>query len=259
MVNEKLNEQNVVVLTKKLFHAYFSGDPEPWFARLCNQSVWIGHGEPTLFGAAAIRERFQEVTGHRSTIIREEHFPVQIKDNTAIICGQFVIGGPGNSLEYTIYYTMYYSMVGQELKIMHQHMSHDFIRTEEDHSKVYNMDRTYYLFIKKLLLEQRTVRRITIQSSRQSMFVDPFSILYIHSQGKKTEVYCVDRVISCNTPIGELAEMLPEEFYQVHRGYIINTLYVTGLKRYEVSLVSGVTIPIPAQKYMQVKKVLCKM
>lgn len=257
MSNEKLNEQDVIALTREMFHAYYSGNMEPWFSRLCKQSVWIGHSEPALFGDVAIRERFRKMEGHVLNVLKEEIFQVQIKDNTALVCGRYVTGEPDGSFESQVYFTMCYWMAGEELKLMHQHMSHDFIKIEGKNTEVVSVDDATMQFIKKLLLDRQDrqeVKKIALPSGRQCMFVDIDSIIYIQSQGRNTEVYCVDRTITCNTSIGELSEQLPDKFYMVHRGYIVNTIYVNSIKRYELGLFFGITIPIPAQKYMQVKE-----
>lgn len=137
MVKKKITKEEVAVLTRKLFHLYYSGNLEPWFSYLCTDSVYIGTGEP--------------------------------------------------------------------------------------------------------------------------IFVNPFTILYVQSHGKKTELICVDRIIHCNSSIGALAKELPAVFYQIHRGYLVNTRYITAIRRFEVELLLGITLPIPALTYMQVKQDLQAM
>ena len=70
---------------------------------------------------------------------------------------------------------------------------------------------------------------------------------------------CLDRVIACNSSIGEIVNELTDEFYPVHRGYIVNTHYIIAIRRFEVELISGICIPIPAANYMTVKENLQKM
>ncbi|MCI9596901.1 MAG: LytTR family transcriptional regulator [Firmicutes bacterium] len=98
-----------------------------------------------------------------------------------------------------------------------------------------------------------------IRSGRQTVFVNPHSILYVQSQRNRTELVCVDRVISCNIPIGKLAKQLPETFYPLHRDYLVNTLYVLAIRRFEAELISGICIPIPVLTYQQAKQDLQKL
>lgn len=66
-------------------------------------------------------------------------------------------------------------------------------------------------------------------------------------------------MISCNSPIGELAGELPEAFYPLHRGYLVNTLYIVAIRRFEAELISGISILILALAYTQVKQDLQAM
>ena len=52
----------------------------------------------------------------------------------------------------------------------------------------------------------------------------------------------------------KLKERLPEVFYPLRRGYLVNTLYIVALRRFEAELISGISIPIPALTYTQVKR-----
>lgn len=47
---------------------------------------------------------------------------------------------------------------------------------------------------------------------------------------------------------------MPEVFYPLRRGYLVNTLYIVALRRFEAELISGISIPIPALTYTQVKR-----
>lgn len=253
MAKGKIKLEDVVDLTKKMFHEYFSGNPELWFSYLCNESVWIGHSEPTLFGGNAIQSHFKKYKGVCSTILKEEYHPMQLGDETALIYGQFILEISNSPYRTIGYYSICFRMVNQNLKIIHQHLSHEYIQSDTNNS-VLNMDLNTTQFIKNLLLERATENRIPIKSGKQILYINPASILYVQSQGKRTELFCADRVISCNSSIGKLAAEFPENFYPIHRGYLVNTRYITALRRYEVELVSGVTIPVPALTYMQVKQ-----
>lgn len=61
-------------------------------------------------------------------------------------------------------------------------------------------------------------------------------------------------MISCNSSIGELAKQLPDVFYPLHRSYLVNTLYLLAVRRFEAELIDGITLPIPAQTYQQIKE-----
>lgn len=116
------------------------------------------------------------------------------------------------------------------------------------------MDMNTTRFVRNLLLEQPVGRRIAFPSGNQTVYIDPYTILYAKSRDKRTELVCVDRVVSCNYIYRELKERLSEVFYPLRRGYLVNTLYIVALRRFEAELISGISIPIPALTYTQVKR-----
>ena len=182
---KQINLEEITALTKELFHAHYAGDLERWFDYLCPDSIYLGTGEPMLFGGSAIREHFKGFEGERSIL---------------------------------------------------------------------KMDMNTTRFVRNLLLEQPAGRRIAFPSGNQTVYVNPYTILYAKSRDKRTELVCVDRVVSCNYIYRELKERLPEVFYPLRRGYLVNTLYIVALRRFEAELISGISIPIPALTYTQVKR-----
>lgn len=67
-------------------------------------------------------------------------------------------------------------------------------------------------------------------------------------------IYCVDKEFECSMLLPDIMPMLPDNFYFVRRGCVINTMYVTSIRRCEVELIFGTTIQIPVPSYTKVKK-----
>ena len=252
MATEKINLEKVAALTKELFHAHYAGDLDKWFSYLCPDSVYLGTGEPLLFGGNTIREHFKGFTGKAVRVVQEEYFPVSLGDKAAQVCGQNHRGKFGGSFRVINHFTISYRMIGGELKMVHQHNSYEYMQPRE--SKILKLDMNTTHFVRSLLLERPSGRRLPIRSGTQTIFVNPNTVLYVQSQRRKTEFVCIDRVISCNSSIGEIAKELPELFYPLRRGYLVNTLFIVAIRRFEVELISGICIPIPALTYQQVKQ-----
>ncbi|MBO5292150.1 MAG: LytTR family transcriptional regulator [Lachnospiraceae bacterium] len=252
MSKEKINLEELVALTKELFHAYYSGNLEPWFSYLCPDSVYLGTGEPILFGGDAIRNHFMHYSAKQSDIMKEEYFPIALVDQAAQVCGHIIIKSQNGQFYAITHFTMGYRLFDGEIKLVHQHNSYEYMRQEE--SDVVKLDVNTMQFVRNLLLQQPSGKRIPIRSGRQTIFIDLHTVLYVQSQRKRTEFVCIDRVISCNSPIGDLAKILPEIFYPLHRGYLVNTQYIVAIRRFEAELISGISIPIPSLTYTQVKQ-----
>ncbi|MGI5933901.1 MAG: LytTR family transcriptional regulator DNA-binding domain-containing protein [Lawsonibacter sp.] len=252
MATEKINLEEITALTKELFHAHYAGDLEQWFSYLCPDSVYLGTGEPLLFGGDAIREHFKGFTGKALNVVQEEYFPVSLGDKAAQVCGQVIVESLEGSYRVINHFTIGYRIIAGEIKMIHQHNSYEYMQPRE--SKVLKLDMNTTQFVRSLLLDRPSGRRMPIRSGTQTIFVNPNTVLYVQSQRRKTEFICIDRVISCNSSIGEIAKELPELFYPLRRGYLVNTLFIVAIRRFEVELISGICIPIPALAYQQVKQ-----
>ena len=149
-------------------------------------------------------------------------------------------------------FTISYRIISGELKMVHQHNSYEYMQPSE--SRILNLDMNTMQFVRSLLLDRPSGRRIPIRSGTQTIFVNPNTVLYVQSQRRKTEFVCIDRVITCNSSIGEIGKELPDLFYPLRRGYLVNTLFIVAIRRFEVELISGICIPIPALTYQQAKQ-----
>lgn len=210
-------------------------------------------------GTAVVRQRrhtgaFQILYWEKMDIVQEGYFPIWLGDEAAQVCGQIIVKSKKNPFCVINHFTLGYRIIQEELKLVHQHVSYEYMQNETSNALKLNADAIQ--FVRSLLLEQPSGRRIPIRSGYQTIYVNPYTILYVQSRRKRTDLVCIDRIISCNTAIGKLAEELPNVFYPLHRGYLVNTLYIVSIRRFEAELISKITLPIPARSYMQVKQEL---
>ena len=102
MAKEKKQKQihleEITALTKELFHAHYAGDLERWFDYLCPDSIYLGTGEPMLFGGSAIREHFKGFEGRAVDVVSEEYYPVPLGETAAQVCGQIAVRSRQNQL-----------------------------------------------------------------------------------------------------------------------------------------------------------------
>ena len=190
-------------------------------------------------------------------IISEEYFPLALGANAAVVSGQLAFSTEGAERKAVTMLTIAYRLVGGKTKLAYHHMSYEFFElpSEGNEAKV-EMDASARRFIRQLLLEPQKPPRIPINVGKQTVSLDPYTVLYVKSNAHKTEVTCIDRVLDCSMSIGELAPLLSENFYPVRRGHLVNSQYVTAMRYCEVVLLFGTIIPIPAPSYTKVKREL---
>lgn len=140
---------------------------------------------------------------------------------------------------------------GGRLQLSHIHNSYEYVPAGETPSL--KLDLNTLKFVRSLILKQHSGKELAVRSGNQTIFVDPYTVLYVQSQNKRTELVCADQVISCNSSLSDLARELPDIFYPLHRGYYVNTLYITAIRRFEAELISGAVLPIPALNYTKIR------
>lgn len=257
-------------LTLTLYQNYCHGNPSPWFDILYKDCVWVGSGEPTLIGADKIIEYFSNYPiTTRAEIINASYNTMKLNNTTYIVTGNVLVGVDAATPTATVIMTLAYRYIGDSPKLTYQHMSYDFINTDLSNicststpisSMQDSMRNTSFtdlatrLLIRQTLLTKEHIPPISVKVGQQIYYVSPASIIYLQSNGHKTSMYCIDKVLECSMLITDIEPLLPRRFYFIRRGCIINTMYVTAIRRCEVELVFGITIQVPAATFTTAKK-----
>ncbi len=255
---KKPSIEDVLALTKTLIHEYCAGKYENWFAHLSAKSVFICTGEGMIVGAKNIQERLGiYAKKKRGKIYREEYSFIPINAKTAVVFAEVTTGLSEKDFRILNYYTFIYQLIGGEPKIIYEHTSYEYFDEKKPmKEQSLSMDLYTFQFVKHLLLDNPRQERLCVTSGNQTWFLDMNTLLYVKGDGHGTQLYCIDKTVSCTKSMQELKKDLSEDFYQIHRSYLINTRYLTSLYCYEAELISGVKIPIPAVNYGKVKKEL---
>lgn len=247
--------EDPVALTREIIREYYQGNVEPWFRRLCSKSVWVGAGEQTIIGGEAIRELFGSRERRKSfRIFQEEYFHFPINARASMVAAEVTIGGRRSETAHiAVSCTMLYQLVAGETKVMLTHATHAFLRDykpERDSSLMWVP--AYHLY-RNLLLDMPEAERIAVPSGGRTFYIHPNAILYARSKERRAELFCVDSVVRTDLTITQINALLPETFSPIHRCYTVNSRYVSAIQRYKVTVVTGETLPVPADRYDQVK------
>ena len=96
--------------------------------------------------------------------------------------------------------------------------------------------------------EQRR-RSLVIQQAGVRKVVPLDNIYYAESQGHKILLHLKDSILEFYGKIGELEQSLPEQFFRIHKGYLINLAYVEEYTHTAVTLTNGEQLLISKYKY----------
>ena len=97
-------------------------------------------------------------------------------------------------------------------------------------------------------------RTLTLQSAGTSRTVPLDSIYYIESSNHKVELHLKDGEFACYAKIGDLELELQDQFFRIHKGYLVNLAYVEGYSKTEVTLTNGEKLLISKYKYQDFVK-----
>ncbi len=250
--------EDTVEITRAILRGCYQGNLEPWFSRLCSKSVWLGTGERILFGADAIRAHFEGyVMQPPIEILREEYYPVPLNSRCGAVAAEFTVARTEKAVpNATAIYTIVYQVIGAETKLILLHAGYEFLpsATKDDTPPEARM--LNYQFVRDILLDVPEPPRVAIPAGTRTLFVQPNLIFYIQSKNKKAELYCADKVIQSSVSIAAVNTLLPPDFVPIHRCYTVNSRYVTAIRRYEVTMVTGEKLPVPLEAYNRVKAAL---
>ena len=95
---------------------------------------------------------------------------------------------------------------------------------------------------------------LTLQSAGTSRTVRLDSIYYIESSNHKVVLRLKDGEFSCYAKIRDLEAELGDQFFRVHKGYLVNLIYVEGYSKTELTLTNGEKLLISKYKYQDFVK-----
>ncbi len=97
-------------------------------------------------------------------------------------------------------------------------------------------------------------RALTLQSVGVNRTVPLDSIYYIESSNHKVVLHLKDGEFVCYAKIGDLELELQDQFFRIHKGYLVNLSYVEAYSKAEVTLINGDKLLLSKYKYQDFVK-----
>ena len=104
------------------------------------------------------------------------------------------------------------------------------------------------------IAKEKPGRVLTLQSANTSKTVPLDSIYYIESSNHKVELHLKDGEFACYAKIGDLELELQDQFFRIHKGYLVNLSYVAGYSKRSVTLTNGEWLLLSKYKYQDFVK-----
>jgi len=100
----------------------------------------------------------------------------------------------------------------------------------------------------------RKGRVLTLQSANISRTIPLDSIYYIESSNHRVELHLKDGEFACYAKIGDMEFELQDQFFRIHKGYLVNLSYVAGYSKGSVTLTNGDRLLLSKYKYQDFVK-----
>jgi len=97
--------------------------------------------------------------------------------------------------------------------------------------------------------EPQGSRVLTLRSANANRTVPPDSIYYIESSDHKAVLHLKDGEFICYAKIGDLELELQDQFFRIHKGYLVNLSYVEAYSKRSVTLINGDKLLLSKYKY----------
>ena len=106
------------------------------------------------------------------------------------------------------------------------------------------------LFVNTALNTNEENKKITISSKTETISADINQIMYIEGNKNYQTFYLKDGgVFDARVLMGDLETKLKEHgFIRVHKGYLVNYLYIRAIGTYEVSLTNNKILPLSSKR-----------
>ena len=102
--------------------------------------------------------------------------------------------------------------------------------------------------------KEKLGRVLTLQSANASKTVPLNSIYYIESSNHKVELHLKNGEFACYAKIGDLELELQDQFFRIHKGYLVNLSYVAGYSKRSLTLTNGEELLLSKYKYQDFVK-----
>lgn len=104
------------------------------------------------------------------------------------------------------------------------------------------------------ILDYYNHKKIKIHTKSKDIYLDQSKIMYLERKLRITYIEdCMNQVYICNEKLSELILRLNHQFIRVHESYIVNSRYISFMKRNSLQLTNNKEVPI-SRKYHNLLK-----
>ncbi|WP_409016550.1 LytTR family transcriptional regulator DNA-binding domain-containing protein [Anaerostipes caccae] len=243
-------------LTRQVIEEFFYGNPEKVLQNFHPDVTWIGAANgQCIRGAEKVSQYISHMELPRCEVFQKEYQVVAHSDDMYVVAGWMEIGvsqGESGKLSVVQRITFIWKKEEDRLKLLHFHVSNPVEFQENSEYFLRPAGKGTFEYVKKLYSQKR--RLIACGKHDQTYVLWNKDIVYIEAENTNSVIHCLNRDILSRESISILEKKLGEDFIKTHRSFIVNSRYITGIRRYQLAVRQGIELPIPEKKYREIKE-----
>ena len=243
-------------LTRQVIEEFFYGNPEKVLQNFHPDVTWVGAANgQCIRGAEKVSQYISHMELPRCEVFQKEYQVVAHSDDMYVVAGWMEIGasqGESGKLSVVQRITFIWKKEEDRLKLLHFHVSNPVEFQENSEYFLRPAGKGTFEYVKKLYSQKR--RLIACGKHDQTYVLWNKDIVYIEAENTNSVIHCLNRDILSRESISILEKKLGEDFIKTHRSFIVNSRYITGIRRYQLAVRQGIELPIPEKKYREIKE-----
>ncbi|MDO4280272.1 MAG: LytTR family DNA-binding domain-containing protein [Peptococcaceae bacterium] len=246
--------------TLTIIREYYQLNLEPLFSAISEDCVWLSIGNLLITGASAIRTQLTVGFEMPPFDLTEPDFRTidTGSDDQLVVLGTYYLHVAEEEELICVRkqrLTFCYRKEKKGYRLYHMHVSNEDSELVGDEVFPAQVSKQTYDYVQHLLRtkEMRSGDRIPVKAHSGTSYIDAARIQCIRTTERTSILHMGDERRTVRISIKELEKVLPDYFYRVHRCYFINCHYVTNIKRYTATLLTGEEIPVPKWRYMEAR------
>ena len=250
---------------------YYENDLSLFWEYMRDDAIWIGPAAWHLIeGKENIRAAYEKDHEHplRFSLRDMEAYSRQSGRDTVIVILKYEVQTfypDGTILEHKQWFTLSWECDRKtktedgkpEWKYVMVHTVNADVGAEQDKNRIYPVHLSKVMrgrMEQMIKLRTGRVAKVALEDiSRVTYYVPHYEILWAEAKHTHSLIHCETRTIEVNYPLQDAGEHLGNQFYRVHRCYLVNMQRIDYVAHGVVALDTGQELPIPARNCAKVK------
>lgn len=252
-----------VALAQEFAHRFYNGETDWICSVLTPDFTWIGAQEGQYcFDADMFRETHVEICKAmpRCVMTQEEYRSVLQSKDTVVVAGQHLMySDPMMSMAFASRQRVTFvwrEVEGGELRLWHLHASDPLTASQPNEAFPVGYARETYRYAMVMANQKSYQNSSELRDVNGNVQMVRLSdVVYLEASRQSTVVYCLSKAFRVREGITRVAQVLSGQTGRglvcVHRSYYVNALYVDTIRRDDILMTSGQTVPISTRRYAE--------